>query len=145
SSDSLFQALILDNGNIKGNSYLYGPVKPQTKYFWRVANITNGEDIPYSSEKSFLTSVPNRFSLVQNYPNPFNPATTIRFTVPYSSLIKIKVYNALGQLTEVLIDKKLEAGGYEYTWNGSDYSSGVYLIRLEADNYIETKKMILLK
>ncbi|MGE5353645.1 MAG: T9SS type A sorting domain-containing protein, partial [Acidobacteriota bacterium] len=99
----------------------------------------------YSSEKSFLTSVPNRFSLVQNYPNPFNPATTIRFTVPYSSLIKIKVYNALGQLTEVFIDKKLEAGGYEYTWNGSDYSSGVYLIRLEADNYIETKKMILLK
>ncbi|MGE5350972.1 MAG: WD40/YVTN/BNR-like repeat-containing protein, partial [Acidobacteriota bacterium] len=86
SSDSLFQALILDNGNIKGNSYLYGPVKPETKYFWRVANITNGEDVPYSSEKSFLTSVPNRFSLVQNYPNPFNPATTIRFTVPYSSL-----------------------------------------------------------
>lgn len=145
STDSLFQLLILDNENLKGESYTYGPVKPETKYFWRVANITNGEDVPYSSARSFLTSVPHRFSLVQNFPNPFNPVTTIRYTVPYASHIKLKIYDSLGQQAAVLIDKIVEAGGYEYTWNGSDYPSGVYLIRLEAGNYVETKKMMLLK
>ena len=89
--------------------------------------------------------MPLSFSLFQNYPNPFNPSTTIRFTIPKASEVNLTIYNLLGQKVITLINKELEIGTYNIRFDGSKYSSGVYFYTLKADNYLITKKMILLK
>jgi hypothetical protein len=95
--------------------------------------------------KSINSEIPNEFSLGQNYPNPFNPSTTIQFAIPKTSLVKLNVYDVLGREAESLVDEHLNPGIYEVEWNGSNYTSGVYYYRITADNYLETRKMILLK
>jgi hypothetical protein len=89
--------------------------------------------------------VPNQFSLSQNYPNPFNPTTKIQFALPKSSFAKIVVYDALGRDMETLVNEQLNTGTYEAEWNASNYPSGVYYYKLTAGDYMETKKMMLLK
>lgn len=88
---------------------------------------------------------PNNFYLGQNYPNPFNPATTIKYSIPFESNVNISLYNVLGELILTLVDRDLKPGHYEYTLNASDLSSGVYLYRLVAGDFVETRKMILLR
>jgi 5'-nucleotidase len=85
------------------------------------------------------------FKLYNNYPNPFNPSTTIKFEIPYSETVTLKIYNSLGQEVAKLTDGRLTAGTYEFRWNASDFSSGVYFYQLQAGNFIETKKMILVR
>jgi hypothetical protein len=94
--------------------------------------------------------VPATFSLAQNYPNPFNPATTIGFALAISGHTKISVYNVLGQNVRTLVDGHLEAGRHSVVWDGKDdggraVASGIYLYRIETIEYIETRKMLLLK
>ena len=90
-------------------------------------------------------SVPDRFSLSQNYPNPFNPVTNIQFEVPKAGFVRISVFDALGREVSTLIDQNMAAGTYKVDWNASDYPSGVYFYRLEADEFSQTRKMILIK
>lgn len=119
---------IIWESNRSGRSHLYsrfalvpsGGVKERT---------TNAED----------------FELMQNYPNPFNPSTVIRFHVPQTANVVLKVYDMLGREVETLIDKKLTPGGYETTWDGRSCSSGVYFCRLQAGSLVQTRKLILLK
>jgi sugar lactone lactonase YvrE len=85
------------------------------------------------------------FSLRQNYPNPFNPATIIRYSIPHSSQVQIKVYDILGNEIETLVNEEKSAGTYELTWNAANLSSGVYFYQLKAGSYLQTKKMILLR
>ncbi|MEJ2105076.1 MAG: T9SS type A sorting domain-containing protein, partial [Ignavibacteriaceae bacterium] len=89
--------------------------------------------------------LPSNFVLYQNYPNPFNPATTIKFALPFSSNVKLNVYNALGQLVETLVNKEMESGYHEVNFDGSGLASGVYLYQLQTDNKVFIKKMLLLK
>jgi hypothetical protein len=89
--------------------------------------------------------IPQSFSLFQNYPNPFNPSTTIKFTLPISSNVKLNVYNALGQLVETLVDKEMESGYHEVNFDASKLTSGVYFYQLQTDNNISVKKMLLMK
>jgi hypothetical protein len=89
--------------------------------------------------------VPAGFSLSQNYPNPFNPATNIEFAIPKSAFVKLTVYDMLGREVEILANKELKAGTYKADWDASAHPSGVYFYKLAADNFIETKKMILVK
>ena len=89
--------------------------------------------------------VKNNFELHQNYPNPFNPSTTIEYYVPENSHITLTVYDILGNLVEVLIDKDLQAGRYVSEWHAEKYSSGFYFYRLSAGNFSEVKQMILIK
>ena len=95
-------------------------------------------------------ALPEQFSLEQNYPNPFNPTTTIRFTLPEASRVSLRIYNNLGQLVKTLLSEDRDAGYYNVVWdtknaNGQQVSAGVYLYRITAGNYIDTKKMILMK
>jgi len=95
-------------------------------------------------------SLPSRFQLLQNHPNPFNPITTIGYTLPRRSTVKIDVYNLLGQRVKTLVDQEKPPGSYSVTWNGTDaageaVSTGVYFYLLRAGDYVETKKMVLLK
>ena len=101
-------------------------------------------------EKPTATGVPLSYSLEQNYPNPFNPETKIQYTIPYASNVKVAIYNLLGQKVVDLVDKYQEAGRYQVAWDGRDatgkkMASGVYICRLEAGDFVSSKKMILLK
>lgn len=80
-----------------------------------------------------------------NYPNPFNPTTTISFAMPQAGYAKLDIYNTLGQLVATLVEEKLEAGVHAVTWNASGQASGLYLYRLTMSDFIETKKMVLIK
>ena len=90
-------------------------------------------------------TVPSSFSLHQNYPNPFNPSTKIKFGIPKGALVKLKIYDILGREVAVLVNEKLTAGIYEYDWNASALPSGVYFYRLEAGEFTESKRMVLVK
>ena len=83
--------------------------------------------------------------LQQNYPNPFNPNTTIQFDLPKTSKVTLKVFNILGEEVSTLVSDRLSAGSHTYEWDASNLSCGVYLYRLEAEGYFETRKMILMK
>lgn len=89
--------------------------------------------------------VPETFFLTQNYPNPFNPMTNIKFSVAKDGFVSLKVFNALGKEVKTLVNKNLVAGQYDVTFDGSDLTSGVYIYQLNADNRIESKKMMMLK
>ena len=90
---------------------------------------------------------PNNYKLSQNYPNPFNPTTTINYEIPKRSLVIIKIYNILGKEIAILVNKEEEAGRYNIRFIANKYklSSGVYFYRMQAGNFIETKKLILMK
>jgi hypothetical protein len=87
----------------------------------------------------------NEFSLEQNFPNPFNPSTKISWQSPVGSWQTLKVYDVLGNEVTKLVDEYKSAGSYEIEFNATDLPSGVYFYQLKAGNYVETKKMILLK
>ncbi|MHA2100630.1 MAG: T9SS type A sorting domain-containing protein [Candidatus Kariarchaeaceae archaeon] len=90
--------------------------------------------------------LPIEYSLYQNYPNPFNPKTVIRFGVPKESIVTIKVYNMLGELVvELIDDQRFQAGYYEVDFNATGLPSGVYFYQLRAADFVQVKKMLLLK
>ncbi|MGB5847988.1 MAG: T9SS type A sorting domain-containing protein [Ignavibacteriaceae bacterium] len=91
------------------------------------------------------SELPEYFILEQNYPNPFNPTTKIRYSVPKSSNVVIKVFDILGNEIETLVNEEKVTGTYELTWYASNLPSGVYFYHLNAGEFINTKKMILLK
>jgi hypothetical protein len=95
-------------------------------------------------EDNFIAS-PNSFVLEQNYPNPFNPVTVIRYQLTVNSFVTLKVFDVLGQEVATLADGVQNAGYKSITWDASMISSGVYYYRLQANNYFETKKLLLLK
>ena len=88
---------------------------------------------------------PESFKVFQNYPNPFNPTTTFRYSIPTQSKVVIKVYDILGKEIATLINEEKSVGTYELTWNAENLPSGVYFYQLKAGDFIDTKKMILLK
>lgn len=89
---------------------------------------------------------PLSYELYQNYPNPFNPATTIRFSLAGADKVTLKIYDILGKLVTTLVDNQsYEAGSYEVQFNGSGLSSGIYIVKMDSQNYTMQKKMVLLK
>lgn len=88
---------------------------------------------------------PVEYALSQNYPNPFNPLTTIQFNLPKASQVKLEIFNILGQKVETLTDQYYEAGYHELTWDAYNMATGVYLYRIEAGDFINEKKMVLMK
>lgn len=116
------------------------------------ADLKPGDEITITKEsidKLFILSgesvTPKKYSLEQNYPNPFNPSTKIKYVVPTESNVNISLYNVLGELISTLINEEMTPGYYEYELNGSDLASGVYIYRLVAGDFIQSKKMVLLR
>lgn len=150
-------SVLTDSATITINQY---PIPPgtltnTTTYFWRV-NATNSTGTgPWSEVWSFSTipvgikkintSIPEKYNLHQNFPNPFNPSTTIRFDIPKSSYTKIIVYNSLGKIVSELVNGKLDAGSYEVNWSPQNISSGIYLYRIEMEEFADVKKMLYIK
>ena len=96
-------------------------------------------------ERQLSNNLPNSYELKQNYPNPFNPVTIIAFDLPQPCKVTLKIFNLLGEEVTTLLSASLLSGSYKYEWDASGLASGVYLYRLEAEGYVETRKMILMK
>ena len=115
-------------------------------FFWQ-ASFTIGVLTGLADEAA---TIPESYSLSQNYPNPFNPETVLRYALPNSSNLSLVIYNLMGQEVIRWDEQNVQPGYYEKTWNGTNkfgvpVGSGVYLYRLVAGDFIETRKMILLK
>jgi photosystem II stability/assembly factor-like uncharacterized protein len=92
-----------------------------------------------------IGSLPNTYSLKQNYPNPFNPVTNIRFELPKSGFVELTIYDINGREITKLVEQQMNAGSYITDWDASDYACGVYIYSIEAGDYRESKRMVLLK
>ena len=92
-----------------------------------------------------VSEIPLVFSLSQNFPNPFNPTTIINYTIPTRSHVTLSVFNTLGQKVTELVNGEKEAGDYSVTFDASGLASGVYLYRMQAGSFVETKKLVLMK
>jgi hypothetical protein len=92
-----------------------------------------------------VNSIPTKYYLYQNFPNPFNPSTSIEFAVPKESQIKLSIFNTLGQEIEVLVNQNYSPGIYKVNFNASKLNSGIYLYKIESNDFVSLKKMMLLK
>ena len=98
-----------------------------------------------TSIDSDLAALPGTFELKGNFPNPFNPTTNIQFAIPAASDVTLTVYDMLGRQVAVLVNGTLSAGTHTATFDASNLSSGTYMYRLQAGNFVETSKMMLIK
>ncbi len=121
-------------------------------YFYKIEQIDTDGMISYFGpvQLNAESNIPQSFSLQQNYPNPFNPLTTIIYALPEESNVQVKIFNMRGELVNVLINQKQNAGTYKITWdgtsdNGQVLSSGLYFVKIEAGKYSNIKKMIFAK
>ena len=101
--------------------------------------------VPTGIEDEQNNNLPAEFNLAQNYPNPFNPTTSIEFSLPASSSVRLEVFNVLGQKVDELANGRFSAGSHVVEFDASDHSSGVFFYRLTYDEGIQTKKMLLVK
>ncbi len=122
--------------NVLGNSV---PYLGQNYCYIQIYNLGGVLGVPN------FKSLPTDFSLSQNYPNPFNPSTTIEFSLPKRAFVNLTIYNTLGQVVETLVSSEMEAGAHQVIWKANNIPSGTYFYRLIANNFVETKKMLLMK
>ena len=122
-----------------------GPENPHDIYFCGDATET-GYFAPGTSEVAVrVDNTPLRFNLEQNYPNLFNPSTTIKFELPQSSQVKLIVYDLLGRQVSVLVNERKMPGSYEVKFDGSNLASGLYFYKLQAGDFVQSKRLLLLK
>lgn len=128
------------------NSYTYLDNSVNSgKYKYRLKQIDLDGKFVYSREIETIVETDFKFVLSQNYPNPFNPSTMIKYQLAMNSHVKLKVFDMLGQEVATLINTNQKAGNYEINFDASRLASGIYIYKLTAGNYTETKKMNLLK
>ncbi len=128
-------------------SYSFVDERASGKLFYRLKQIDFNGAFQYSNVIEANLTAPEKFELAQNYPNPFNPTTIIAYQLPMASDVKLEVFDVLGRKVATLVNAKQEAGSYVANFNASAYNltSGVYFYRLQAGNFTETKKMMLVK
>ena len=123
---------------------------------WTVAAEDEEYSVPASNGYFTLTidatalsidalNIPEEFALHNNYPNPFNPITTIRYDLPQESDVTLTIYDITGRMVQTLVNESQQAGMKQIIWNVADVSSGVYIYRIQAGGFTQTRKMILLK
>lgn len=114
-------------------------------YAYRLKQIDTDGQFKYSPEVNVVVEVPTDYALEQNFPNPFNPSTTIKFSIPEAGMVKLTIFDLLGQEVKILVDEPRQAGSYTELFNASGLNSGVYFYELRVNELILTKKMQLLK
>ena len=113
-------------------------------FVYRLKQIDVDGSFEYSDEVE-IEVVPTKYELSQNYPNPFNPSTTIKFSLPENTKVRLDVYNLIGELVKTLVNKELEAGFQKVNFDASGLTSGVYFYRLSTSKFNKVRKMLLLK
>ena len=116
-----------------------------TSVKYRLKQIDFDGSYEYSKVVEVSNLLPTNFALVQNYPNPFNPTTVISYSLPIKSFVTIKIYNALGEEVRDLLNEEKVAGDHRIKFDATGLPSGIYMYRIQAGNFIETKKMVLMK
>src|SRR5690606_38841399 len=140
-------------GHVKGagttsqeQHYSYVDSKvPAGKYTYRLKQIDFNGEFSYSKEVEVDVTAPVEFALAQNYPNPFNPVTQIEYSVDQPGLVKLTVFNVLGQQIASLVNEVKDAGNYSISFDASNISSGTYFYKLENGSQFQVKKMIINK
>jgi len=104
----------------------------------------------FLASNDVINQLPHAFNLYNNYPNPFNPVTTLRYNLPEDALVNITIYDIMGRIVRTLINSQQNAGFKSIQWNatndaGSPLSAGLYLYKIQADNFVQIRKMVLLK
>lgn len=151
SSSTGWQRITFVQGNgttTQSNAYSFSDRNlTEGKYSYRLKQIDLNGTYEYSKvvDVNIVSSVVNQYELLQNYPNPFNPATTIKFNLADAGNVKLSVYNLLGQEVKIIANGFFEAGPHTIEFNASNLTSGIYLYKIEANGFVQTKKMTLLK
>lgn len=148
---------IVDSATVNSSNYLipFDKLQNNQTYFWRVKAKASSIESSWSSVWTFSVVVTNlnsissvvpvKYNIYQNYPNPFNPSTKIKFDIPKKSYTSLIVFDALGREVERLVNTELKEGSYEFTWNATKFSSGIYYVKIISDKFIDTRKMLLIK
>jgi len=118
---------------------------PVGQYLYRLKQIDFDGSFEYSDQVEVNILPADNYILMQNYPNPFNPSTKISFSISQSGMTSVKIYDVLGNEAATLIDRELTAGSYDFEFNASGLTSGVYYYTLISGSFVQTKKMLLLK
>ena len=147
-----FSNLIVDE-NIPNKKYTYSNFDENKYYYWRIKGVNNIGESEYSETRRFYkgtitsveTEIPGEFTLSQNYPNPFNPSTTIEFSTNKNALIEIDLYNILGEKIKTIYKKETNRGQHKISFRAGGLSSGIYFYSMRAGDFIEIKKMSILK
>ena len=120
-----------------------------SNYYCQIAEISETE---VTSVENGTSNIPNKYILLQNYPNPFNPSTQIKYSIPKSGIVTLKVYNLLGQEVATLVNKEQKTGSYTVNFDssnmpggGQELASGIYMYRIQSGGFSLTKKMMILK
>ncbi len=139
-------------GFVRGNgttteaqSYSFLDRMASGKVQYRLKQIDFDGQFEYSNVIEVDAGLPKVFALEQNYPNPFNPTTVISYQLPVAGNVSLKLYDVLGKEVMTLVNGRQEAGAYNFNFNASSLSSGVYFYRLQSGNFVQTKKMMLVK
>lgn len=129
------------------NAYQYRDrVESSGTYFYRLRQVDfNGNFSYFDLESSVSVGIPEKLILFQNFPNPFNPKTNIAFGLPSSGFMRLRIFDVSGREVIVLMDEFREAGYHKASFDGSTFSSGIYYLRIETENEVMSKKMVLLK
>ena len=127
------------------------PSTGDTNFVMTSRPLTSQDIFEFTSAPTSIVSVAERkiapysFELRQNYPNPFNPSTTIAFSIPSDGIVRLTVYNVLGQRVATLLDGPVRAGNHRVRWNAGGQSSGLYFSVLQIDHRVRARKMLLIK
>jgi C1A family cysteine protease len=116
-----------------------------TAFEYRLKQVDFDGSYSFSEEIRVSNLAPAKYSLEQNYPNPFNPSTEIKFSIPQTTNVTLKVFDVMGREVATLIDEQMEAGKHSAVFNAANLSSGVYYYTIITESFIQTKKMLLLK
>jgi V8-like Glu-specific endopeptidase len=140
-------AFISGSGNsTQPVSYSYSDYQLNVGSFrYRLKQIDYDGSYTYSSEVFATISAPKTFALFQNYPNPFNPTTNIKFNLPAESIVSLKVFNTLGEVVAEVFSGSLNEGYHEINFNAASLTSGIYFYSLESNEFVDVKKMMILK
>ncbi|MCB9249074.1 MAG: T9SS type A sorting domain-containing protein [Ignavibacteriales bacterium] len=141
-------AFVEGHGNSNSPKYYSYSDKSLTtsgKYLYRLKQVDIDGTFEYSDAVEVNFGAPEDFVLNQNYPNPFNPTTSIQFTIPLDSRVRLSVFNVLGEEVAELVNQNFAAGYHSVDFNGSKLNSGIYFYKLEANNFMQIRKMMLVK
>ncbi len=142
--DALTTGLLIENDTTLGKTTAGKYLVKSDEYQDRIKNILK-KNFGVEQNVETTLSIPKTYQLYQNYPNPFNPVTTIKYDIVKTQNVKVTIFDILGREITTLVNTQQQPGSYEIQWDASKVASGIYFYQLKTKDYVDTKKMILLK